>query len=416
MSEEPENEVTSPSPPLLKSLTLEGFLSFGPEAVTIPLTPLNVLIGPNGSGKSNLVEALSVLRAVPKDLPLPIRQGGGVRDWLWREDHKGADAARLEVLFAEGKVANSALGMPAVRYRLVFGAEGGSFIVLDERVENEKPVGRSQEPYFYFGYENGRPMLNVQQERRELQRADIDPTQSILSQRRDPEAYPELTRLADLLRRIAIFRNWQFGPDSSVRRSCRADVRTDALSESFDNLPARLAVLLGMPAVKRRLIELLRELAPGFDDLVVVPEGGALQIYLIEGSRSLPAHRLSDGTLRYLCLLAILLDPDPAPLMVIEEPELGLHPDVLPTLRDLMVAASEKSQLIVTTHSTQMVDAMTDYADSVLVCEKKDGTTVVTRLTQEEVDRWREHGSLGSLWMSGHLGGTRWCFGQGVVA
>lgn len=396
--------MTSQLPPLLKSITLEGFLSYGPEAVPIPLTALNVLIGPNGSGKSNLVEALSVLRAVPKDLPLPIRQGGGVKDWLWRGEKARAAQARLEILLAEGQVAK----LKPVRYSLAFGAQGDSFIVLDERVENENPERGDPKPFFYFGYEHGRPMLNVKREHRELQRADIDPTQSILSQRRDPEAYPELTRLADLLRRILIYRSWQFGPDSSVRSGCRADVRTDALSESFDNLPARLAVLMGSPAIKRRLIELVGELAPGFDDLVVLPEGGSLQLYLTEGTRSMPAHRLSDGTLRYLCLLAILLDADPAPLVVIEEPELGLHPDVLPTLRDLMVAASEKTQLIVTTHSTQMVDAMTDHAESVLVCEKKDGPSLVTRLKQEEVDRWREHGSLGSLWMSGHLGGTRW--------
>jgi predicted ATPase len=252
-------------------------------------------------------------------------------------------------------------------------------------------------------------MINVKNERRELQRADIDSTQSILSQRRDPEAYPELTRLADLLHRILIYRSWQFGPDSSVRSSCRADVRTDALSESFDNLPARLAVLMGNPAIKRRLIELLGNLAPGFDDLNVVPEGGSLQLYLTEGKRSVPAHRLSDGTLRYLCLLAVLLDADPAPLVVIEEPELGLHPDVLPTLRDLLIEASEKTQLIVTTHSVQLIDAMTEHADSVLVCEKNDGRpTVVSRLRQEDVDRWLPYGSLGSLWMSGHLGGTRW--------
>jgi predicted ATPase len=94
--------------------------------------------------------------------------------------------------------------------------------------------------------------------------------------------------------------------------------------------------------------------------------------------------------------------------VVIEEPELGLHPDVLPTLRDLMVAASEKTQLIVTTHSTQLVDAMTDHADCVLVCDKRDGPSMISRLAQEEIDRWRVHGSLGSLWMSGHLGGTRW--------
>jgi len=396
--------MASPLPPLLKSITLQGFLSYGPEAVTIPLTALNVLIGPNGSGKSNLVEALSVLRAVPKDLPLPIRQGGGVKDWLWREGAAGSAEARVEILLAEGQVAQNA----SVRYRLVFGAEGGSFKVIDERLENERRDPGYPKPYFYFGYENGRPMLSVRQGRRELQRADIDPTQSILSQRRDPEEYPELTRLADLLRRILIYRSWQFGPDASVRSSCRADVRTDTLSESLDNLPARVAVLLGSPTTKRRLLELVGELAPGFDDLVVIPEGGSLQLYLIEGNRSVPAHRLSDGTLRYLCLLAILLDASPAPLIVIEEPELGLHPDVLPTLRDLMVAASERTQLIVTTHSTQLVDAMTDYADSVLVCDKKDGPSVISRLKQEEVDRWREHGSLGSLWMSGHFGGTRW--------
>jgi predicted ATPase len=399
--------------PLLKNITLQGFLSYGPDAVTIPLTALNVLIGPNGSGKSNLVEALSVLRAVPKDLPLPIRQGGGVKDWLWREGRTGAAEARLEIVLAEGQVTKLA-PQPAVRYRLVFGAEGGSFIVRDERVENESTDPGYPKPYFYFGYENGRPMLNIKHEPdskrpyRELQREDIDPTQSILSQRRDPEAYPELSRLADLLRGILIYRSWQFGPDSAVRSSCRADVRTDALSESFDNLPARLAVLMGTPAVKHQLIELVSELAPGFNDLSIQPEGGLLQLYLIEGNRSVPAHRLSDGTLRYLCLLAILLDTDPAPLVVIEEPELGLHPDILPTLRDLMVEASARTQLIVTTHSTQMVDAMTDHADSVLVCEKEDGLSRVSRLEQEEVDRWREHGSLGSLWMSGHFGGTRW--------
>ena len=162
------------------------------------------------------------------------------------------------------------------------------------------------------------------------------------------------------------------------------------------------------PPIKRRLISLLAELAPGFDDLNVVPEGGSLQLYLSEGNRSVAAHRLSDGTLRYLCLLAILLDVDPAPLVVIEEPELGLHPDVLPTLRDLMVAASERTQLVVTTHSTQLADAMTDHANSVLVCEKKNGPSTISRLTQEEIEGLRQHGSLGTLWMGGHLGGTRW--------
>ncbi len=394
-------------PPALKSLKLQGFLSFGMDGGEIRLEPLNVLIGPNGSGKSNFVEALSVLRAVPKDLPLPIREGGSVKDWLWAGEKGRVAKARLEVVLAEGWVTKPGKQDSAVRYWLEFGAQGDSFTVLAERIENELPLPEKLKPYSYFGYENGRPMLNVGDRNRELERADIDPTQSILSQRRDPENYPELTRLADLLRRVLIYRSWTFGPQSAVRKASPLG-RADYLSEDFGNLPGRLSVLMGTPAVKRRLIELLGELAPGFDDLAVVPEGGALQLYLTEHGHNIPARRLSDGTLRYLCLLAILLDPEPPPLLVIEEPELGLHPDILPILRDLMVEASQRTQLVVTTHSTQFVDAMTDYADSVLICEKRDGATLLSRLTQEEVDRWREHGGLGHLWMSGHFGGTRW--------
>lgn len=394
--------------PLIKSITLNGFLSFGAHPVEVPLTNLNVIIGPNASGKSNFVEAFSVLQAVPRDLPFPIRQGGGVRDWLWK-GKEAAENAVIEPVFSNGRVAQFPPHNPAVRYHLKFGVEGDSFVVLDERIENEHPNPGHQQPYFYFAYENGRPMLNnLKEETRQLSRENIDPTQSILSQRRDPESYPEVSRLADFLRGFLIYRTWSFGPNSALRMSCPPDVRTDRLAEDFSNLPARLAVLKRSPSVKRRLVKLLKDFSPGFEDIEVVPEGGQLQLYLTDGNQSFPARRLSDGSLRYLSLLAILLDPTPPPLVVIEEPELGLHPDVLPTLRDLLVEASAACQLVVTTHSTQFVDAMTDHADSVLVCEKNEGVTTLARLSQSEIDKWREHGSLGSLWMSGRLGGTRW--------
>ncbi len=290
---------------------------------------------------------------------------------------------------------------------VVFGAEGNNFQVLDERVELASGIPK---PYFYFGYENGRPMINAKGAvtPRSLQRADIDPTQSILSQRRDPDHYPELNKLATLLGNIRIYRSFHFGPDSGIRSGCSIDARTDYLEESLENLPARLAVLKARPAIKRRLLELLGDLAPRFDDLEIVPEGGRLTLRLIEGERSFGALRLSDGTLRYLSLLAILLDPGPTSLLVIEEPELGLHPDVLPTLCALMIEASARTQILVTTHSTQMLDALTEHADSVLVCEKQDGQTQFTRLQQSEIDAIRGDGGLGWLWMRGHLGGTRW--------
>ena len=411
-----ETHVAEPPSPLLKAIRVEGFLSFGPATEDFSLAALNVVIGPNGSGKSNLVEAVSVLRAVPRDLPRPIQQGGRVRDWLWKSDPSSTEAssrvdsrsARIELVFTEGRIARHRTN-PAVRYRLVFGAEGDSFVVLDERLENAKRPSDQYKPYFYFGYENGRPMLNVRDgPHRELRRETLDMTQSILTQRRDPEEYPELGRLTDALAQIRIYRRWQFGPDAAVRAACSPSVRADHLSEDLDNLPARLAVLKRDPLVKRQLLDVIRELAPGFHDFEIVPEGGALTLYVTEGNLSIPARRLSDGTLRFLCLLAILLDPEPPPLMAIEEPELGLHPDIHPQLATLLLNASTRTQLLVTTHSDILIDALTDTPETVIVCEKVRGCTQLTRLTHEQLKPWLNKYRLGELWIRGEVGGTRW--------
>jgi predicted ATPase len=102
----------------------------------------------------------------------------------------------------------------------------------------------------------------------------------------------------------------------------------------------------------------------------------------------IPATRLSDGTVRYLCLLAVLCHPQPPPFVGIEEPELGLHPDVLPGLADLLVDASSRTQLLVTTQSDILVDALTSTPESVVVCEMTDGATKLRRLNQEDLRPW----------------------------
>ena len=123
---------------------------------------------------------------------------------------------------------------------------------------------------------------------------------------------------------------------------------------------------------------------------------------------TVPATRLSDGTLRYLSLLTILCHPNPPPLVCIEEPELGLHPDILPGLADLIRDASERCQLIVTTRSEVLVDKLTETPESVVVCEKHAGKTEMQRLDRDELSDWLKKYSLGDLWTKGGLGGTRW--------
>lgn len=385
---------------LLDELTPRNLLSFGPDSAPVPLSALNVMIGPNGSGKSNFIEALSLLRSAPAELAVPVREGGGVRDWLW----KGAPSPITATLEA---VIRQPPERP-LRYRLSFAEAGARLEITDERIESAKRLDHHKKPYFYFGYEQGRPMLNVKGQVRQLRREEVDPQRSILAQRKDPDHYPEVTYLGEVFGRIRIYREWAFGRYTPPRLPQPADLPNDYLLEDGRNLGLVLNRFQREPVVKASLIEHLQRLYNGVDDFVVILEGGTVQVFLQEGKWTVPATRLSDGTLRYLALLAILCHPTPPPVVCIEEPELGLHPDILPHLATLLREASTRMQLIVTTHSDILVDALTEDPDAVIVCEKHDGATCLRRLDARKLRPWLERYRLGDLWTRGELGGTRW--------
>jgi predicted ATPase len=388
---------------MIKSLTLTNLLSFGPEPTTLQLGRLSILIGPNGCGKSNLVEAISLLRSAPEKLVVPVRDGGGVIDWLFKDvNAKQVPIARIEAVVERPQ-------QSSLRYKLSFTGVAQRLEVTDERVESEYARQSEANPYFFFGYENGRPMLNLSDgNRRYLRREEIDPQRSILSQRNDPDYYPELAFLAGFLKEVRLYRDWEFGRFSRPRLPQKSDLPNDFLQEDCANLGLVLNSFRRHPQAKKRLLEHLRRLYEGIEDVDVLVEGGSAQIFLLEEGRAIPATRLSDGTLRYLCLLAVLCHPKPPPLVCIEEPELGLHPDLIPTLADLLKEASEATQLVVTTHSENLVDAFHDDPECVVVCGKERGATTLQRLDKEKLKVWLDKYRLGQLWSRGDIGGTRW--------
>jgi predicted ATPase len=158
------------------------------------------------------------------------------------------------------------------------------------------------------------------------------------------------------------------------------------------------------------LLELLRQFYEPVKDVDTELLGTHLRLMVKEEGLSsrTPATRLSDGTLRWLMLLIVLLDPAPPPVVCIDEPDLGLHPDIIPTLAELLRDASTRTQLIVTTHSQSLVSAFSDDPESVCVCEKVDGSTRIRRLDGEKLSVWLEDYSLGHIWASGEIGGNRW--------
>jgi predicted ATPase len=386
---------------LIHSIRLDRFLSFGTSTEATPLRALNLVIGPNGSGKSNLLEAFDLLRNAPRDLQKPIREGGGVREWLW----KGPTGVRLANLDFE--ISNPG-GPSNLRHDLAFTEIGQRFELNAEIIENKGATEASPEPYRYYQCQRGRAEIGIAGETKPLAAEGLTPDQSILSQLRDPVRYPEITHLAKNYEGIRLYRDWSFGRQSPARRPQDTALPNQYLEPDGSNLGLILNRFQREPAVKARLLDALRKLYDGIDDYGVQIEGGTVQVFVQEGDRTIPAARLSDGTLRYLCLLAILCPPKPPPLVCIEEPELGLHPDILPTIADLLKEASERCQLIVTTHSDVLVDAMTDRPEDVLVAEKDANGTVLRRLDADSLKPWLAKYRLGELWTRGDIGGTRW--------
>ena len=395
--------------PLIQRLKISGMLSFGPEGIDLPMERLNVLIGPNGSGKSNFIEALALLQAAPRDLSAPVRRMGGISEWLWKGDG-ASPIAELEAL-----VSYPSGAMP-LRHTLLMAQQGERPDLRHENIESERPRAGATQPELYYFSMRGFPSisdfvddLGGPRRMRSLGSDAVVRDASILSQREDPDRYPELGWLQQQYRKIRLYRNWEFGPDAGLRRSPRADEPSTFLTERGENLPLVLSRMRGDR--RQAFVKSLQQLYDGVDNFHVEVGGGRAELFLVErggGERYIPASRLSDGTLRYMALAAILLDPDPPPLVVIEEPELGLHPDLTLGIGRMLVEASQRMQLVVTTHSTGLIDALDECPSSVVVCEKEDGASVFERLEPEYLTEWLEKYSLGKLWSAGDLGGNRW--------
>lgn len=389
--------------PLIRDLRFDNLLSFGPRGVVVEVQPLNVLIGPNASGKSNLLEALAVLRASATDLGTAIREGGGVEEYLW----KGAKVTEVAQLTAHIGEERGSVG--TVHFSIGLTKAGSRVLVDNERILRLADTGHIAGPVYVM--HGGEAKLRTTPENSDpgLRRVTVKPDQSVLSQFREPELYPELTVLAELFGAIALFQEWNFGRGAPSRRPQPTDLPNDFLLPDASNLGLILHDVGQTSARRDELIDYLRRFYDRARHISTKIQGGTLQLYIEEeGGRLIPATRLSDGTLRYLCLLAILLHPNPPPVIGIEEPELGLHPDILPTIAELLRKASERTQLFVTTHSDTLVSALSDTPECILVCESTPDGTTMKRLEAEPLREWLEKYSLGEIWRMGEIGGNRW--------
>jgi len=208
---------------------------------------------------------------------------------------------------------------------------------------------------------------------------------------------------------MKLYREWSFGQNTGIRKSQQVDLPGDFLLEDGSNMGLILNDLLHR-GMRKTIIEKLSYFYDGIEDVTTKVHGGTIQVFLHEQgmNQPIPATRLSDGTLRYLCLVCVLLHPEPPSLVCIEEPELGIHPDILHRIGEMLVGASERTQLIVTTHSDVLVSALSETPESVIVCERGITGTNLRRLEKDKLKSWLKDYSLGEIWRMGEIGGNRW--------
>jgi predicted ATPase len=373
-------------PDALARLEIEGFTSIRSAAVDVGR--LNVLVGANGAGKSNLIRALELLgRVVDEDLRLHVAR------------------VLINAAMSEPRIRLSLRGMSdfgALRAEtgydatLMPGPEEGLFFVEE---------GISQGISIQGGTAAGgeAPWTTVlDQGHRE--------TRLHLTIEAGGRGAAVAAAVVDLLRGCRVYHFHDTSSDAPVKRPVStADnlaLRPDAANLAAVLLRLRDSDVPGDAAAYRRIVGSVRQVAPFFRDFVLQAEKNdrvRLRWRERDSDAVFSAHQMSDGTLRFVCLAALLLQPKLPALVVLDEPELGLHPYAIVQLAGLLRQAAHRSQVMIATQSVTLMNQF-ELADLIVVERGEHGSTFV-RPDPERLEAWLEEYSLGELWEKNLLGG-----------
>ena len=348
--------------PLLE-LEIQGYRSV--RRARLSLNPLNVITGPNGSGKSNLYRGLWLMSQVCEgNFAQAICREGGFLSALWAGPKKDKNPVRMSLGFRTDEFSFSiSCGFPPVEplYRNPFR--------FDPEIKEE---------FVWHGLVR-KPSTTLLERKAGITRIrDIEgkwvdyplvlaENESVLSQLREPHRFPELFALREELRGWRFYHAFRTDEDSPMRYP-RVGVRTPVLSHDGSDLAAALQTIYEI-GNGSKLSEIIAQAFPGRVVRILTNEENSMQVtprsmeYQValeseDMTRLLTARELSDGTLKFLCLAASLLSPRPPKLIALNEPESSLHPDLLPALAELIVHASEKSQIWVSTHSSILTECI----------------------------------------------------------
>lgn len=381
---------------MLKALAVLNYRTL--RDFVVPLEPLNLITGANGSGKSNVYKALRLLAETAQGgVVASLAREGGLSSTLWAGPEDGSKSMRKRGAPVQGTRRKEPISLA-----LGFIGEEFSYSIdlgLPPQAPDD-PTAFRRDPHikgeFVWAGEKARPAAMLVERRGPLLKTredggdwavaadQLSSFDSMLFRSADPRRTPELLSLRDQIRSWRFYDHFRTDASAPARLP-QIGTHTPVLGHDGADLAAALQTIreIGDPDALDRAVD---DAFPGARVEVEWHDGYFQVVMHQEGLlRPLKAVELSDGTLRYLLWIAALLSPRPPSLLVLNEPETSLHPDLLAPLARLIAGAARKSQAIVVSHASRLISALEEQNCQSLALEKIDGETRV--MGQGDLDR-----------------------------
>ncbi|HIJ06707.1 MAG: SMC domain-containing protein [Methanomicrobiales archaeon 53_19] len=381
--------------PKLDRIRISGYKSI--RDLDVPLKNQNILIGANGAGKSNIISLFSLLNQMAEGrLRYAVGKAGGLRSILYYGPTK---TRHIDIELAFGEIGYACSWEMAEDDGIIFREERAGFL---DHGSDERPYGQPA------GRQDG------QQDDRKPSPDFLESGHretKLITFAKEPHPEPDWQVSRQLLSSMKSWRAYHFndtGADSPIKAIEQINDNMYLRSNGSNLAPFLYYLKKVHEEQYNRIRDMVRLIFPRFDDFNLRPmveNTTLIRLEWRERDSDYPflAHQLSDSILRFICLATVLLQPNPPDLILIDEPELGLHPSAIQVLAALIGSASHRTQVIVATQSAVILDRFEP--EDVIVVDRLNGETTARRLDTDELESWLSEYSLSELWEMNIFGG-----------
>jgi predicted ATPase len=360
---------------MLNHIKIEGFKSI--KSLDLELGSLNVLIGANGSGKSNFISLFHLINSIiEKRLQVHVGQSGGANSLL-HFGQKVTGELSVSLFFSQNQNTYQFTLIPSQHNTLIFSDEMCAFWGEEHSKPFDIPLGG--------GHSETKLHEEIQKKRNKIGAFVLSDIQS-----------------------WKVYHFHDTGASSGMKQPCNINDNL-VLRPDASNLAAFLFFLkTNFAQYYKNIVDTIRMVAPFFKDFILRPNPLNHQLIQLEWSEMgsdayFNAHSFSDGTLRFICLATLLLQPKLPTTILLDEPELGLHPHAITLLAALLKKAAVKTQVIVATQSVTLVNQFSP--EDIIVVDREKEQSVFKHLKEEDMSHWLDEYGLGDMWEKNIFGG-----------